>query len=63
MQGGGHGDPHNGKYAAIGDQNGTVTILELCDSLFMPQPREKEIINEMFEREFKKEKNLEALKK
>lgn len=33
-----------GKYAAIGDQDGTVTLLELCDSLYIPASNEKETI-------------------
>jgi len=48
-----------GKLAAIGDQDGVVTIIELCDSLCQLQPKEKDVINEMFDREYKKEKNLE----
>ncbi|EGR31420.1 intermediate chain 2, putative [Ichthyophthirius multifiliis] len=52
-----------GKLCAIGDQDGTVTILELCESLYTMQPKEKDIINEMFEREYRKEKNLEQIKK
>lgn len=54
---------HAGKLVAIGDQDGTVTLLELCDSLYQVQLREKEIINEMFERETRKEKNLDAIRK
>lgn len=55
----GHHTNPSGKLVAVGDQDGTVTLLELCDSLYIPQPKEKEIINEMFERELRKEKNLE----
>lgn len=55
--------PSTGKYCAIGDQDGTVTLIELCDSLYQMQPREKDIITEMFERESKKEKMLEQMKK
>lgn len=38
-----------GKFAAIGDQNGTVTLLELCDSLYMTgsDNKEKEIIGDV----------------
>lgn len=49
-----------GKYAAVGDVNGTVSLLELCDSLATPQPKEKASINAMFERETRREKNLEV---
>lgn len=55
--------PSAGKYCAIGDQDGTVTLIELCDSLYQMQPREKDIIAEMFERESKKEKMLEQMKR
>jgi dynein intermediate chain 2 len=44
-----------GKLAAIGDMDGTITLLELSPNLYEPQPKEKEIINEIFEREKKKE--------
>ena len=40
-----------------------VTIIELCDSLCQLQPKEKDVINEMFDREYKKEKNLEQARK
>lgn len=61
VSGGGY---HNtGKLVAIGDQDGTVTLMELCDSLYMLQPKEKEIITEMFDRETRKEKTLDQMKK
>jgi len=49
-----------GKFVAVGDSNGSVSLLEVCDSLAIPQQNEKAVINSMFERETKKEKNLEA---
>jgi len=49
-----------GKLVAIGDAHGTVTLLELCDSLSSPQPNERKAIDLMFEREIKQEKNLEV---
>ena len=52
-----------GKYTAIGDQDGTVTILELCESLYTLQKNEKEIMTDIFTREMTKEKNLEALRR
>jgi len=54
-----------GKFAAIGDQHGTVTLLELCDSLYMTgsDNKEKEIIGDILDRETRKEKNLEFMKK
>lgn len=39
-----------GKYTAIGDQDGTVTILELCESLYTLQKNEKEIMTDIFTR-------------
>lgn len=49
-----------GKLVAIGDVNGTVSLLEVCDSLSQHQSNEKNAINNMFERENKREKNLEV---
>ena len=49
-----------GKYVAVGDTMGTVSLLELCDSLAAPQTNEKMAISNMFDREMKQEKNLEA---
>ena len=34
-----------GKLAAIGDQDGTVTVLELSESMYMMQKRERDIMN------------------
>jgi dynein intermediate chain 2 len=46
---------------AIGDAEGTVSMMQLCRSLYDQtlQPKEKEIMQSIFEREFKREKNLE----
>jgi dynein intermediate chain 2, axonemal len=49
-----------GKLVAIGDTNGTVSLLELCESLAVSQSNERKLIDLMFEREMKQEKNLEA---
>eukprot|EP00741_Cyanophora_paradoxa_P021766 tig00000241_g21009.t1 len=49
-----------GKLVAAGSTDGTVTLIELCDSLCTPQANEKQAINQMLERETKREKNLEA---
>ena len=49
-----------GKLVAVGDANGSVSLLELCDSLALPQQGEKAVINAMFERETRREKNLEV---
>jgi hypothetical protein len=51
--------------AAIGDADGTVSMMSLCRSLYDQtlQPKEKEIMATIFEREFKREKNLEMAKR
>jgi dynein intermediate chain 2 len=49
-----------GKLVAMGDVTGTVSLLELCDSLAVSQANEKKAIELMFDREMKQEKNLEA---
>lgn len=52
-----------GSLAAVGDANGTITLLQLCDGLIAPGPNEKNIIGQMFDRETKREKSLELIKK
>ena len=52
-----------GKYAAIGDSEGTVTIMQLCDSLHQLQKGEKDVMLQIFEREYRREKNLEVAKR
>lgn len=52
-----------GSFIAAGDSAGVITLLQLCDGLVHPQPNEKNNIGAMFDRETKREKNLEALKK
>ena len=51
--------------AAIGDSDGTVSMLSLCRTLYDQtlQPREKEHMQDIFEREYRREKNLEVAKK
>mmetsp|Transcript_10581 Transcript_10581/g.15980 ORF Transcript_10581/g.15980 Transcript_10581/m.15980 type:complete len:599 (+) Transcript_10581:73-1869(+) len=49
----------SGRLVAVGDANGTVSLLEVCESLAAPQQNEKNAIGSMLEREFKQEKNLE----
>jgi len=51
---------HGGKMIAIGDESGTVSLLEVCESLAVSQSNEKKAIELMFDREMKQEKNLEA---
>jgi dynein intermediate chain 2 len=52
-----------GSLIAMGDSAGVITLLQLCDGLVQMQPNEKNIIGNIFDRETKREKNLEALKK
>ena len=51
--------------AAIGDAEGTVSMMSLCRSLYDQtlQPKEKEIMASIFDREFRREKNLEMAKR
>jgi len=53
----------SGQFAAVGDSDGVITLLQLCDGLVHPMPNEKNVIGQMFERETKREKNLEQIKK
>lgn len=48
---------------AVGDSDGVITLMQLCDSLVNMAPNEKNMIGQMFDRETKREKNLEAIKK
>merc|ERR1712048_992156 len=52
-----------GTVAAVGDADGVITLLQLCDGLVAPGPNEKNVIGQMFERETKRERNLEQIKK
>ena len=49
--------------AAIGDAEGTVTMMQLCESLYQLQKGEKDLMGQIFEREFRREKQLEVAKK
>jgi hypothetical protein len=51
--------------AAIGDADGTVSMMSLCRALYDQtlQPKEKEIMATIFDREFRREKNLEVAKR
>jgi len=52
-----------GSLLAVGSTNGMITLMQLCDGLVQPGPNEKNLIGQMFDRENKREKNLEAIKK
>jgi dynein intermediate chain 2 len=44
---------------AIGDTSGTVSLLDVSDSLALQQPNEKLLIGALFDRESKREEALE----
>jgi dynein intermediate chain 2 len=48
-----------GRLVTVGAADGSTTLLELCEGLVVPQPNEKQGVGQMFERETKREKNLE----
>jgi dynein intermediate chain 2 len=45
--------------AAIGDAEGTIAIMNLCKPLYETSTREREVMQAVFERETRREKNLE----
>ena len=49
-----------GSLLATGSVDGSVYMLELCEGLASMQQNEKSSVNQMLERELKREKNLEA---
>lgn len=49
-----------GKLVAVGDIGGSTSLLEVCDSLCVAPKDEKATINSIFERETRREKNLEV---
>jgi dynein intermediate chain 2 len=53
----------NGSRAAVGDSEGSVTLMTLCPSLYESQPSEKDEMIKIFDREAAREKNLELAKK
>uniref|UniRef100_A0A0G4FR99 Dynein intermediate chain n=1 Tax=Chromera velia CCMP2878 TaxID=1169474 RepID=A0A0G4FR99_9ALVE len=52
-----------GQLVAVGDTEGTVSLLELCEPLSVPSSTEKGVIIQIFEREARREKNLETQRK
>lgn len=48
-----------GRHVALGCMDGSTTVLEISESLYKPQPDEKNVLAQLFERETKREKNLE----
>lgn len=51
--------------AAVGDAEGTTHILNLCPALYdhTLQPKEREIMLTIFDREFRREKTLDVAKR
>lgn len=54
-----------GSMAAVGDAEGTTTMLSLCPALYDQtlQPSEKEVMLTIFDREFRREKTLDVAKR
>lgn len=52
-----------GSLIAVGDADGCISLLQLCDGLTQIQPNEKNALGMIFDRETKREKNLEQIKK
>lgn len=53
----------HGSKAAMGDSEGSITLMSLCNSLFEAHPTEKEEMLKIFDREAAREKNLEMARK
>ncbi|KAI4835755.1 dynein intermediate chain [Plasmodium brasilianum] len=57
-------DAHvNNKYISVGNEQGDIHILKLGDSFCKNSSEEKNALDELFERESKREKNLEYIRK
>lgn len=48
---------------AVGDAEGTVSLMKLCKPLYETTAKEKETMNQIFDREFRREKSLEIANK
>ena len=49
--------------SAMGDSEGSITLMQLCPSLYEPQPNEKDEMVKIFDREAAREKNLEMARR
>jgi len=49
----------NQNMAAIGDAEGTISIMSLCKPLYETTVKEKEVMQSIFDREYRREKQLE----
>lgn len=54
---------HASQMISVGDESGTVSLLELSESLTAPQSNERQAMSGMFQREMLREKNLIAMEK
>ncbi|CDJ70527.1 dynein intermediate chain, putative [Eimeria necatrix] len=52
-----------GEMVAVGDADGRVTVLVLCEGLYVAAPNEKAAVSSMLEREARREKNIEVTKR
>lgn len=55
----GSGQPVGGRFLAVGDVNGTVSLLEASPGLVHPQPDERGAMAALLERESRREEGLE----
>ena len=53
----------NGRLVTVGAADGSATLMELCEGLYQQQPNEKQTMSQIFDRETRREKNLEAAAK
>lgn len=53
----------NQNLIAVGDSEGTVSLMALCKPLYETSAKEKDMMNQVFDREFRREKSLEIQKK
>ena len=51
------------QFVAVGDTEGTVSIVRLCEELAVGSNAEKTLVGSIFEREQRRERNLDTLKK
>jgi dynein intermediate chain 2 len=54
----------SGRFVAVGDSLGSVSLVKLCDDLAVPASNtEKTLVGSIFEREQRRERNLDAVRK
>mmetsp|Transcript_50908 Transcript_50908/g.80759 ORF Transcript_50908/g.80759 Transcript_50908/m.80759 type:complete len:578 (-) Transcript_50908:95-1828(-) len=52
-----------GSLMAVGDADGVITLTQMCEALVTPAPNERNVLDGIFTRESKREKNLDAIRK